>query len=151
MVLDAQRIRVAARCWIALHAIGCARDDATSGVAHAFTGAEAGAPADTISKSCRQRDAAARSLIAAATMGSELSCASDADCTWAPNSTRCSWGCGVLVNRAGERALGAAIDQANSSICDTDPSCLALPTPCPPSFGGASCIAGTCQSTRPAG
>jgi hypothetical protein len=133
-------------------AIGCSSDGPASRGSQPLSGADAGF-ADAISTSCMQHNDAAGSLVAAATMGDDLTCASDSDCLFAANSTSCSSGCGVLVNRAGAIALAAAIDRAESAICDLDRSCIALAIPCPAptGLGLASCIAGTCQSVPPAG
>lgn len=122
-------LRFVSSLWM-LVAIGCSADAAPS---------------------CMELGNAARSLVAAAIAESDLSCADDAECMFASNDTACSGACGVLVNRAGARALADAIGQANRTVCDRDRSCVALALPCipPPGLGLASCIEGTCQSVPP--
>jgi hypothetical protein len=97
---------------------------------------------------CDQLAAYAKQQIEAAA-AMDLSCSSDADCSyWSyPQLSTCSSSCDpVLVSAQGAASVQAAIDELNTTICTQyqQQQCPPIvPLPCA-AFGGASCVNGQC-------
>jgi hypothetical protein len=106
--------------------------------------------------SCTERTTKAWALVQPAESqgSSDLSCQADSECAFVSNSTKCSFGCGVLLSQAGAAKLACAIDQANATVCANfiQDGCRPLVPPCPPpaACGLGACVAGQCQSFPPA-
>jgi hypothetical protein len=106
--------------------------------------------------SCADRTAKAWGLVQAAESQalSDLSCQADSECVFVSNSTNCSFGCGVLLSKAGSAKLACAIDQANATVCAnfTQDGCRPIVPPCvaPAACGLGACVTGQCQDFPPA-
>lgn len=102
--------------------------------------------ADSAALTCDERAASAEQRIVEAAQSADLSCATNADCSYVANMSNCSFSCEqLLVSANGAGTVQAAIDEVNATICaGFEQACPPQISPCPSGPGQPACVDGIC-------